>query len=266
MGAIVRRLLTFTCEGAELGASLDMAAGTTGLLFVTGGTQTRIGSHRLFERLAATLAAAGTPCFRYDRRGVGDSDGSDPGWRGAGPDLIAASAAFGAACPGVTRMIGVGLCDGATVLALFGRSARIDGSILINPWLVEAAPGELAPAAIRKFYRERLTSPASWRKLLLGAVSWRKLLAGLRRIFAGSDPGLGSEVAVALRSSAATAEAIIATGDATGIAARHELARPALAAALSRPPTLIETSSHTFSRTGDFDALHRAIVAALERG
>ena len=262
----MRRLLTFTCEGSELGASLDLASGATGLLFVTGGTQTRIGSHRLFERLAATLAAAGTPCFRYDRRGVGDSDGADPGWRGAGPDLVAASAAFRAACPAVTRVIGIGLCDGATVLALFGRSAGIEESILINPWLVEGAPGELAPAAIRKFYRERLTSPASWKRLLVGAVSWRKLLAGIRRIFQSSDPGLASEVAAALQRSNAKIEAIIATGDATGIAARHELARPDLAGALRRPPALVETNSHTFSRSGDFAALHRAIIAALAQG
>ena len=266
MGAPLRRLLTFGCEGAELGASLDMADGATGILFVTGGTQTRIGSHRLFERLATRFAARGTPCFRYDRRGVGDSDGVDPGWRNAGPDLAAAGAAFRSHCPGMTRVIGIGLCDGATVLALSGASAGIDGAILINPWLVDSAPGELAPAAIRQFYQERLLSPASWKKLLVGAISWRKLFAGIRKLAAGSDRSLGSEVAAALRGHSGPIEAIIATGDATGIAARHELSRPALAAALRQPPTLIETSSHTFSRTGDFAALHQAIVAALQRG
>ncbi|MGZ8998931.1 MAG: hydrolase 1, exosortase A system-associated, partial [Allosphingosinicella sp.] len=85
----MRRLLTLQCEGAALGASLDEAKGRTGLLLVTGGTQTRIGSHRVFERLAIALAAAGYPCFRYDRRGVGDSEGIDPGWRGSAPDLEA---------------------------------------------------------------------------------------------------------------------------------------------------------------------------------
>jgi hypothetical protein len=61
MGARMRRLLSFDCEGAALGASLDSAEGSTGLLLVTGGTQTRIGSHRMFERLAAALARRAGP-------------------------------------------------------------------------------------------------------------------------------------------------------------------------------------------------------------
>ena len=80
----MRRLLSFACAGAELAASLDGAGGRTGLLLVTGGSQTRIGSHRMYERLAKALAELGYPCLRYDRRGVGDSGGEDPGFRGAG--------------------------------------------------------------------------------------------------------------------------------------------------------------------------------------
>ena len=95
----MRRLLSFTCEGAALGGSLDEAGGSTGLLIVTGGSQARIGSHRMFERLAASVAGAGYPCFRFDRRGVGDSEGEDPGYRESGPDLAAAVRAFRAASP-----------------------------------------------------------------------------------------------------------------------------------------------------------------------
>ena len=52
----MRRLLSFTCDSAALGASLDGDDGPVGVLIVTGGTQTRIGSHRMFERLGAALA------------------------------------------------------------------------------------------------------------------------------------------------------------------------------------------------------------------
>ena len=45
----MRRLLSFECEGAELAASSIPAAGATGLLLVTGGSQTRAGSHRMYE-------------------------------------------------------------------------------------------------------------------------------------------------------------------------------------------------------------------------
>src|SRR5688500_5724047 len=164
MGAPMRTLLSFGCEGAALAASLDRAAGTTGLLFVTGGTQTRIGSHRMYERLALVLAAAGWPCFRFDRRGVGDSEGADPDFRGSGPDLAAAAAAFRHEQPQIARLLGFGLCDGASALALHGRSAGLDGYLLVNPWFVEAQAGEPAAAAIRARYKDQLTSVGGWKR------------------------------------------------------------------------------------------------------
>src|SRR5688572_31495624 len=99
----MRRLLSFPCEGAELGATLDEAEGRTGLLLVTGGSQTRIGSHRMYERLAKSLVKHGIDCFRYDRRGVGDSSGSDPGYIASGPDIRAAAQAFREARPDLHR-------------------------------------------------------------------------------------------------------------------------------------------------------------------
>src|SRR5687767_14300174 len=121
----MRRLLTFPCEGEQLAASLDSGDGATGLLLVTGGSQTRIGSHRMYERLAWSLAGEGISCLRFDRRGVGDSSGVDPDFAGSGPDIAAAAAAFRAAAPGIERMFGFGLCDGASALALFGGDAGL---------------------------------------------------------------------------------------------------------------------------------------------
>src|SRR3954470_23570244 len=126
MARHMRRLLSFDCRGDALGATLDAAPGTTGLLMVTGGTQTRIGSHRMYERLAKALAENGFPCFRYDRRGVGDSAGEDPGFRGSAADIAAAAAAFRKEMPALERIVGFGLCDGATALALHGEAAVLE--------------------------------------------------------------------------------------------------------------------------------------------
>ncbi|MGQ0660281.1 hydrolase 1, exosortase A system-associated, partial [Sphingosinicella sp.] len=174
----MRRLTTFPCESEMLAASLDDAGGTIGLLLVIGGSQTRIGSHRMYERLAKSLADKGFPCFRYDRRGVGDSTGEDPGFRGSGPDLVAASTAFRTESPALSRIIGFGLCDGASALALSGGEAGLDGLILVNPWLVETEEDSPAPAAIRRHYWNRLTSREGWKKIVTGTVNWRKLLSG----------------------------------------------------------------------------------------
>jgi len=267
MAAHMRRLLSVGCEGAALGASLDPAAGATGLLFVTGGTQTRIGSHRMFERLAAALAAAGWPCFRYDRRGVGDSEGEDPDFRGSGPDLAAAAAAFRSEQPQLTRLIGFGLCDGASALALHGRSAGLDGYLLVNPWLVEAEAGAPAAAAIKARYKDQLLSLQGWRRLLSGSISYRKLFRGVARIVASPRSSLAGEIAAALARTGVPAQLILASRDGTAVAARAEWSSPQFKAVreANPAPVTIDSDSHTFSRPGDEAALLAAVKAALER-
>lgn len=259
----MRQLLTFACEGVELAASLDGAKGPIGLMMATGGSQTRIGSHRMYERLAKKLANNGFSCFRYDRRGVGDSAGEDPGFKASGPDLKAAAAAFRIAAPDVERVIGFGLCDGATAIGLFGNAAGLDGLILVNPWLVEAEAGEPAPAAIKRHYARQLASRAGWRKILSGAVDWRKLFSGLRRISARHEGSpLAIETAAALRGGRLRAWLILAEGDATGIAAARELEASAFKGLVEGRET-IKSDSHTFARAGDEAALLAAVTRAL---
>lgn len=267
MGARMRRLLSFGCEGAALGASLDAAAGTTGLLIVTGGTQTRIGSHRMFERLALALAADGWPCFRFDRRGVGDSEGEDADFKGSGPDLAAAAAAFRREQPQLTRLLGFGLCDGASALALHGRAAGLDGYVLVNPWFVEAEAGERPPAAIRSHYKAQLLSFGGWKRLLSGSISYKKLLKGLGRIVASRPSTLAGEIAAAMARAGIPAQLVLATRDATAIAAQAEWSSPAFKAVrrANPPPVTIDTDSHTFSRPGDEAALLAAVKGALAR-
>ena len=261
----MRRLSVLSVAGAEIGASLDEAEGGVGLLLVTGGTQTRIGSHRLFERLACALTAAGHPCLRFDRRGVGDSGGEDPGWRGSGPDIEAAARALRRSCPRVDQVIGIGLCDGASALCLSAGPAGIDALILINPWLVETGPGQLAPAAIRHHYQKRLKSAEGWRRFLFGSVSYRKILGGIRKLGKAPSEALAGEVAESLAASGVPFETILARGDATAIAAADALARRPLAALPGRPPQTIETDSHTFARPGDQARLTEAVLAAAQR-
>ena len=261
----MRRLITVACKGSALGATLDGGNGATGILLVTGGTQTRIGSHRMFERLATALAAAGFPCFRFDRRGVGDSEGQDPGWRGSGPDIAAAAAAFRRDARGLERVIGLGLCDGASALALFGAEAGLQGAILANPWFVESEADAPPAAAIRHHYRQRLLSVAGWKKIATGSISYRKLLRGIRRIARREESTLADEVAAAIEDDGLPVALILAGGDATAIAAsevwnskRFARVREGSAAAYR-----IESDSHTFARPGDAGALLQACLTAL---
>ncbi len=76
-----RKHLAFACEGAQLAGTLDDAEGETGLLLVTGGNETRAGAFSGQAALADGIARAGYPVFRFDRRGVGDSEGYNTGFR-----------------------------------------------------------------------------------------------------------------------------------------------------------------------------------------
>ena len=260
----MRRLLSFQCEGLSLAASLDEGVDDTGVLMVTGGTQVRVGSHRMYEKLARSLAAAGISSFRFDRRGVGDSEGEDPDFRDSGPDIAAAATAFRAEAPRVRHVIGFGLCDGATALALHGAAAGLDGLILVNPWLADAQSGHPAPAAVRRHYRDRLLSLEGWKKLLRGAVDLRKLAAGLRRSGDRSTSALAQQTAMKLRERRLPTAAILCRDDATAVAARHELKGRDFRGLVDLVQT-IPSDSHTFARPGDAGALFGATLALVRR-
>lgn len=262
MEAKLRSLLTIPCGEELLGASLDESDGTTGVLMVMGGTQTRVGSHRMYERLANSLSDKGFPCLRFDRRGVGDSSGEDPGYRESGPDLKAAAEALRAHAPGLERIIGFGLCDGATALALHGAGAALDGLILVNPWLVEAEAGEMAPAAVRAHYRERLLSAAAWKKLVTGGVNLRALAGGLRKAGSATDSSLAEQAALGIVAARCPVALILANGDGTAIAAAGEVTKGPFDGLISWSRE-IDTDSHTFARPGDQEKLEEAVLAAL---
>ena len=115
---MTRRIVLFACQGAQLVGTLDAAEGSTGLLLVSGGNEVRSGAWGGQAQLAARLASEGFPVFRFDRRGIGDSEGENGGFRSSTPDLAAALATFKAECPQLTRVVGLGNCDAATALVL----------------------------------------------------------------------------------------------------------------------------------------------------
>lgn len=196
---MTRRPVLFGCEGAQLVGTLDEAEGTTGLLLVSGGNEVRSGAWGGQAQLAARIATQGFPVFRFDRRGVGDSEGENHGFRSSGPDISAALAAFRRECPQLARVVGLGNCDAATALALAG-GAGLDALILSNPWTLEDEAAPAPPAAVRDHYRRRLADPRALLRLVTGKVSPGKLIASLVQALRPAPPpaGLAVELAEAL--------------------------------------------------------------------
>jgi len=254
----LRIILPIRCEEDTLLATRDGPAdATTGWLFVIGGTQTRVGPHRLYERLATRLAKAGDAVFRFDRRGVGDSTGEDRGYLASGADLAAAAEAFRRECPKLERLLGFGLCDGATALALHGAPLGLDGAVFANPWVVERQDDLPTAAAIRGHYRQRLLDPAAWRRLFSGRVDFVKLARGIARSQAKEDDTLVRRFADGLPPAS---RIVLAEGDGTAQAfasAWGDMPADSLPAhAIQR----IATASHSFAPPEAFEALAKALL------
>lgn len=254
----MRRLIAFPCAGDTLAATLDAADGTTGLLVVSGGNEVRGGAHRGMAQLAGRLAANGIPVFRYDRRGTGDSSGTDRGNAGAADDLAAALATFRTELP-LRHVVAFGNCDAATLLAHEGRALGIDRVVLANPW-ISAEPDDLPPAAaIRAGYAAKLRDPSEWIRFARGGVNIRKLMSGLSKITRTRQQPNDADLIRAIASWRAHATIVLAEGDATAIAFAHAARHAAL------PTVTIPTASHSFARAADAAALERAIVAVIRQ-
>lgn len=178
---MARRIIPFACEGATLFATLDMPDGPApkaGLLIVSGGNEIRSGAWGGQAKIAASIAARGVAVLRFDRRGVGDSEGVNHGFRTSGPDIAAALDAFRAAVPSLMRVVAHGNCDAASALML-ARGAGVDGLVLSNPWTQEADSAPPSPAALRAHYARRMSNPGAILRLLTGRVSPRRLMQSL---------------------------------------------------------------------------------------
>lgn len=211
-----RRHLSFSCRGETLAATLDDAPGTNGLLVVSGGNEIRAGAFGGQAALAARIATAGHPVFRYDRRGIGDSTGANCGFRGSGTDIAAALAAFREACPGLARIVGFGNCDAASALML-ASGAGCDALVLANPWTIEHDDGAPPPAVIRARYAAKLRNPRELLRLVTGGVSLTRLAGGMSRALRPPSPptSLAREMKTGLASFAGPARILLADRDRT---------------------------------------------------
>lgn len=215
-----RQHLTFACEGQTLVGTLDQGEAESGLLIVSGGNEIRSGAFGGQARLAATIAAQGFPVFRFDRRGVGDSEGDNRGFRESQADISAAISAFRSACPNMKRVVAFGNCDAASALMLM-QGDKCDALVLSNPWTFEDAEenADMPPAAaIRSRYAAKLRNPRELLRLLKGQVDFRKLAGGIKSVLAPATPSgsLAQDMANGLEAAGKPYKILIAENDGTG--------------------------------------------------
>jgi exosortase A-associated hydrolase 1 len=175
------RAVVFECDDARLIGIVSEPVGSAravGVIIVVGGPQYRVGSHRQFTLLARHLAEQGVPAFRFDYRGMGDSEGAERTFEDVDADIRCAVDAFQRSCPQVQGVVLWGLCDGASAALMYAPSdPRVRGLVLANPWVrSEQSHGA---ATVKHYYGGRLRSAAFWRKLATGQVNVLEAVRGV---------------------------------------------------------------------------------------
>ena len=251
----MRRMIGFDCDGARLAATMDDGSNTTGLLIVSGGNEIRGGAYAGQATMAAHFAALGYPVFRYDRRGIGESEGDNIGFESSGGDIASAVSSFRLEAPDMQRLVAFGNCDAATALALFHDGIAIDALILANPWVIENASAEASTpptsAAVRARYWNRLKNPRSLIDLFSGKINLRKLAGGMVKATQMDKPtGLAERLGLSLGNSLLPTTLLVAERDTTAIAFMGAWHSTAFAAVRTRQDTTLHacpTASHSFA-------------------
>jgi exosortase A-associated hydrolase 1 len=276
----MRAWLSFEVSGTQCAATLDTGDKDHGLLIVSGGNEIRTGAHRGMANLAAQIAEAGIPVLRFDRRGIGDSEGENAGFEGSAEDIAAAIALFRAECPHLRRITAFGNCDAAMALLLHHAADGPDALLIANPWTIDAVedgPGTARsknatalppPTAIRARYAAKLRDPAEWKRLLAGGVNLRKLLRGLIAARRTAPARLAERMAIAMHDMADT--------DITILIAERDSTAQAFVAAWQSPlfdsarrsgrvtTHTCPTASHSFADTASRQWFINRVLEALQ--
>jgi exosortase A-associated hydrolase 1 len=172
--------IVFTCNGNRLVGIVTQPehANQTGVLIIVGGPQYRAGSHRQFTLMARRLTQEGIASFRFDYRGMGDSEGELRYFEDIKDDVRTAIDAFQHSRPEVRRIVLWGLCDAASAALYYAHTdPRVTGLILLNPW-VHSATGE-AKVRLKNYYLTRLMQRSFWIKLLGGGIKIKQSVGDL---------------------------------------------------------------------------------------
>jgi len=179
-------LLGILCEPAER----TEARTSDAVIFLNVGSNHRVGSNRMYVKMARRLATRGITSLRFDVSGIGDSVST----AGIENRLYAKEAVFDvqAAMDALEnlrearRFYLVGLCSGAYLAFQTAHvEPRVAGQILINTQTFRWREGDSLEVSLRKNYRStryyttEIWNPQVWGRVLRGEVNTKGIAAEL---------------------------------------------------------------------------------------
>jgi len=188
-----RSLVGILTEPPEAVNSTNLPA----VILLNAGIVHRVGPHRLYVKMARSLAAMGVVVLRFDFSGVGDSKvrhDNLPFERSAVSEARDAMN-YLAAERGIGRFVLVGLCSGADMsLKTACCDPRVVGAVLLNAQGDQLDTGDelrsyiLTRKKARYYWKTALFNPKIWLKALTGEADYgdifRVLVFPLRSKFA----------------------------------------------------------------------------------
>jgi pimeloyl-ACP methyl ester carboxylesterase len=181
-------LLGILCEPVEPAPSRTRDA----VIFLNVGSNHRVGSNRMYVKMARTLAARGITSLRFDVSGIGDSLGSSETenrlYRAEAVQEAQAIMTELTSLRDIERFYLVGLCSGA-YLAFKTACAdpRVAGQVLINAQTFSWKQGDTLDVTLRKnyrstrFYAQNMWKPTTWKRVLRGEVNARGIASTLAK-------------------------------------------------------------------------------------
>lgn len=278
----MRQQITWRIGADQIFASLDIPddrSSKSALIIVSGGNEIRSGSHNSQSQLAQYMSAKGYYVLRYDRRGVGDSEGENTGFENSRDDILAAAQFMREKIGPEAKISAFGNCDAASALILNCDGLGINALILANPWTydpIEEAPesnevAHQAPsaAAIRARYWARIKNPRSLIDLFSGKIDLSKLIKGLMRASKKEELSIVSQaISRKLSDAQIPIDILIADKDSTAMAYMGAHNSKAFAQVRENPNVKIsklDSASHSFADKPSKAWLYDKLSAALDR-
>jgi exosortase A-associated hydrolase 1 len=216
--------LRFNCNGSSLVGIVDVPERPLqrGLLLLAEGAGYRVGSHRQFTLLSRALAQRGIPVMRFDRRGMGDSEGEPRAGDAIDDDVRAALKEFFMHIPDMKETVILGLGDAAAAAALYApQDERVRGLVLLNPQVRKPRGDE----SLGYHYLARLGEVAFWKRVAAGKVDISASAAALRQNVRERRSALPRRLVASLSDFAGQVLVVLGSADPTSRDAARLLAR-----------------------------------------